>query len=1151
MIEKINDLSRKKCHRQTKKTQEKLSCRKMRRCLAVALCLVLSLTIFDNNVTFVRANQETQNQGLDKLFNVSQLVTENGRVIYEGSGINTKNIKAGIMYQLEKSEKVSKSNKNEGMEFISSDTIYSSRGYNMCSARNQYSGILVAENDIHISGNQSILEDGLLFSKNGNILISGNTIEIQGIIYAPAGSVVIDCDTLILKGMLITNKVDIHARECKYRLDNDCLKKVMQLEEYQIDSYADITMYYNNEKGKIGIEDIQGQDIMLYTRYGNGSFELQKNYQNGTLFDVPAYREYFEAYAEFTDQYGEKKISDIESFGSTEEGLYCPMLHDDDKDGIPDGYEMRDGLGNPNQYDTEKKGISDGEDVLIYGNRYASGSLEVDFLVEKAVWEKIRKEYGDRLTEGTDDIHEYIVKAGDSVNVYFNEDGKKVTSVYNYILNRQILESVEDTYIIYFYDLEGNILVKLAYDGENQIYNAYTYNDNGVDTIVHNDITYSYKYDNVGRIKDVLLNGKSMISAKWVSDRKCIRTMANGFRYIMEYNEVDQMIRVSSDEKVLYEWEYADEKPHYLLKSTDHVNGLEYSYKYDGQGEVSEVSCNDGTSYTLDNGVTEWGIETLDKADKEQETYQIKDDYYVYLNGSTKALSNDLSKQIFVDGEEILETKVLTDTENQKTIKQKDDVWKYVYNEQGLLKDVWKNDELSCKYEYNNVNELIREDSLLTGKTIRYYYDGGGNIQKVVSYPLAIDKETSRLTDGAVDARYCYDKTFPDRLISFQGKQITYDEMGNPLDYWNGYQFSWTQGQRLENIANGDSNYSYSYDMDGYRMSKTVDSIKTSYTYHNGVLVMEKLSGNEIRYHYAADGDLLYFEYKGKAFYYELDECNTVVGILDDRGNRLVSYGYDAWGKIVQILGDKQLGDINPFRYRSYYYDKESGFYYLHNRYYDPVVRRMISMDQYTDTQFGMLSHNMYAYCENTPVNASNYTGNIPDWVKKLKVSTSRKNYLWKTNSVYNNTNCYGYAIKDTVARNPGHYAGIALKSNFSNITDNTKKDLKKLYKNSRQVTYEESNSLSSKHIVIALRLGYAANGKRDYHYMRRVYDSKSGTFIWTHKPGTGWGGVLIHKHYPAKLDKWPFEFYNANNKWVFNQGAGYSGMIVYYAYWN
>ncbi len=92
---------------------------------------------------------------------------------------------------------------------------------------------------------------------------------------------------------------------------------------------------------------------------------------------------------------------------------------------------------------------------------------------------------------------------------------------------------------------------------------------------------------------------------------------------------------------------------------------------------------------------------------------------------------------------------------------------------------------------------------------------------------------------------------------------------------------------------------------------------------------------------------------------------------------------------------------------------------------------------------------------------------------------------------------------------------------------------------------------MSSKHIVIALRLGYAANGKRDYHYMRRVYDSKSGTFIWTHKPGTGWGGVLIHKHYPAKLDKWPFEFYNANNKWVFNQGAGYSGMIVYYAYWN
>lgn len=961
----------------------------------------------------------------------------------------------------------------------------------------------------------------------------------------------INCETLIVEGVFIADAVEINAKDCHYQLDQKIIQAVAKMEEYQMDSYEDITMYYDNENGKIGIEDIPGQDISLYTRYGNGMFQLENSYANGALFDVPAPGEYFEAYAEFTDQYGEKKISDIETFGSTEEGIYCKMVHDDDKDGIPDGYEVRDGLGDSRQYDTQRMGMSDGESVLLYGNRNASGYLEADILVEDEVWKKIEKEYGNRLTKSTGNLYKYLIKAGDTIKIYYNEEGKKVISVYNYILDKQILECVENTYIIYFYDLEGNILVKLAQDGDNQIYNSYIYNENGVDSVEHNDIRYEYNYDSRGQVKDISINGESMVSVQWENDRKCIQTMANGFRYIIDYNEINQMTRVSSDKEILYEWMYSEKKPYYLLKAIDHVNDLEYSYQYDAQGEVSEVFCSNGTSCVIDNGVTEWGVETTFQDGKEQESYQILDDDYVYRNGAVKTLSNDLSKVLYLDTKKISYSQVLTNTKNEKVIEQNGSVWKYVYNEQGLLQEIWKNNELSCKYEYNNIHELIREDSLLTEKTIRYYYDGGGNLQKAVAYALDLDEETARLANGIVESKYGYDETFPDRLTSFQGKEIQYDEMGNPLVYWNGYQFSWTQGQKLEKIFDADKQYSYSYDMEGYRMSKTVDGVRTCFTYQNGILNMEKSSKNEIRYHYDAKGELVYFEYADKQFFYELDDYKTVVGILDDKGNRLVSYEYDAWGKIVQILGNRKLAKLNPFRYRSYYYDEESGFYYLHNRYYDPVVRRMLNMDQYTDTQFGMLSHNMYAYCENTPVNACNYTGNIPDWVKKLEVSTSRKNYLWKTNSVYNTTNCYGYAVKfqGETAINPGYY--INKKFSFQTITQNTLADLKKAYKHAKQVTYEESNSLSKKYVVIALRLGYGSNGSRDYHYMRRVYDSKTGEFIWTHKPGTSWGGVLIHKHYPAKLERWPFEFYNAKNKWVFSQKAGYTGMIVYYAYWN
>lgn len=808
-------------------------------------------------------------------------------------------------------------------------------------------------------------------------------------------------------------------------------------------------------------------------------------------------------------------------------------------------------MGNPEKFDTDQAGMSDGEAVLLYGDRHASGYLEGNLLVEDAVGQKLRKAYGDRLIRKDNNQYRYLVKAGDSVRVYFNEDGKKTISVYNYILEKEILECVEDAYRMQCYDLEGNTLVRLAHDGENQIYHFYTYNQNGVDHVVHNDMEYSYKYDQKGQVKDVSMNGESMFSLVWENDRNCIQKMANGFRYIKEYNKENQMVRVSSDEGVLYEWKYADEKPYHLLKHIDYVNDLEYRYQYDDQGEISKVSCNDGTSYTMDQGVTEWGVKTVDENGKEKETYQISGDDYVYTNGSVKATSNESEQHVYAEGQKISTSKVLKKTDQEKQIKQNDFLWKYVYDEQGLLKELWKDEDLSCRYEYNNMNELIREDSLLTGKTIRYHYDGGGNLQKTVSYPLNVEQKTENLAGGTVESRYRYDQEFPDRLVSFQEKNITYDKMGNPLAYWNGYRFSWTQGQRLESIGDGDSKYEYSYDMEGYRMSKVVDGVKTCFSYQNGTLVMEKSSDSEMRYHYDASGNLLYFDCGDKQYYYELDDQKSVVGILDHQGKRLVSYEYDAWGKLVQISGNQHLGNRNPFRYRSYYYDRESGFYYLHHRYYDPVVRRMLNMDQYTDTQFGMFSHNMYAYCENTPVNASNYTGNVPEWVWKLKRSPSCKNYLWKTNSIYNLTNCYGYAVKYQAERpiQPGNFSNRTC--SFSKIKSNTLADLKKKHKHAKEITVGESNSLSAKHIVIAFRTGTLYDGKKDYHFMRRVHDSKTGGFIWTHKPGTGWGGVLIHRHHPGKLKRWHYEYYDNYGDWVFKVNGGYTSSTVYFAYWD
>ena len=97
---------------------------------------------------------------------------------------------------------------------------------------------------------------------------------------------------------------------------------------------------------------------------------------------------------------------------------------------------------------------------------------------------------------------------------------------------------------------------------------------------------------------------------------------------------------------------------------------------------------------------------------------------------------------------------------------------------------------------------------------------------------------------------------------------------------------------------------------------------------------------------------------------------------------RVVEYIYDAWGKLISTTGTlaTTLGADNPFRYRGYYYDTETGLYYLTTRYYDPEVCRFISADVYMSTGQGVLGGNMWAYCGNNPVAMVDSNGQETNW---------------------------------------------------------------------------------------------------------------------------------------------------------------------------
>lgn len=120
----------------------------------------------------------------------------------------------------------------------------------------------------------------------------------------------------------------------------------------------------------------------------------------------------------------------------------------------------------------------------------------------------------------------------------------------------------------------------------------------------------------------------------------------------------------------------------------------------------------------------------------------------------------------------------------------------------------------------------------------------------------------------------------------------------------------------------------------------------------------------------------LAMKYNGTLYYYVLNAQGDVVRIVDGSRSVVASYTYDPWGKIISSSGT--LADINPLRYRGYYYDTETGFFYLQSRYYDPEIGRFINADSYASTDAtGILSTNMFAYCENDPVNRSDPSGEL------------------------------------------------------------------------------------------------------------------------------------------------------------------------------
>ncbi len=277
-------------------------------------------------------------------------------------------------------------------------------------------------------------------------------------------------------------------------------------------------------------------------------------------------------------------------------------------------------------------------------------------------------------------------------------------------------------------------------------------------------------------------------------------------------------------------------------------------------------------------------------------------------------------------------------------------------------------------YTYDSKGQLISAENNTT--KWEYAYDTRGNLLSRKEYAVTTNSDGTKSYSEKVAeaASYTYDTAWKDKLVSYQGQSISYDAIGNPTSYL-GKTLSWTMGRQLSSM----DNIEFTYNSDGIRTSKTNGSITTKY-YLNGTDVIYQTDGtNSLYFYYDGDGNVIGFDYANNLYYYVKNMQGDIVGIADANGAMQTEYTYDPWGKVLSVTGNETLGNLNPFRYRSCYYDTETSLYYLQSRYYDPQVGRFLNSDDvnYIGTTESELSYNPFAYCENDPVNASDPTGTI------------------------------------------------------------------------------------------------------------------------------------------------------------------------------
>ena len=624
-------------------------------------------------------------------------------------------------------------------------------------------------------------------------------------------------------------------------------------------------------------------------------------------------------------------------------------------------------------------------------------------------------------------IHSYMSYTSDFRNVASVTDARQKRVSYAYDSDNLLLTKMTDSNnhsTQYHYEASTDRLTGVSATASGQTRDvSYTYDEGDrIKSIKHGGTTYVFDYDGFGNQTMVKAGDKTLERYGYAPNNGPLTKISYGNGDVQEilYDKEERIKsrrwNGQSTDTVRYEYDAYGS----LEKETDLVNGRIDKDQYDMTGRLVQSTTlekNTGTSGepTVANTHTvqslEIGYDSYNRVNRLVQSLETAKTKMGFVYGdASKAQRPGLSYGLTVDGTQrqslaydamarcTKETvtlpggrkrencftygtlRHLTDTDSLlSAMSNGTESWSYEYDNVGNITKITSGTKV-ITYQYDELNQLIRENNGVLGITVLYAYDAGGNMTS---------RKTYAYTEGAVSTVQTQDlftyrtDGWKDRLLSWNGKSYAYDAGGNPT-VLRGMALTWGEGRRLKRIAATAGEVTFAYDSDGKRVRKTSGGNDTTYYYNGNVLsgLVKKASkdagttgtGTTVQFVYDTQGKPFMLRMNGKTDYFYLyNGLGDITGLVDSSNQVVVRYQYNSWGKVTstQDTSGVSLATLNPFCYRKYVYDPETGLYCLGSRYYDPEVGRFVNADD-TDVIFAkpqeLYHKNLYVYCDNNPV---------------------------------------------------------------------------------------------------------------------------------------------------------------------------------------